>query len=563
MTSKMIKFFKDLAQSRVKGEKDTEPSSVVWQFLGGNNKNRIGANCGLASFFDADAKDGVDQKQTHLLFDMGSMPGDGNIPEDKVLSDCDTVIPDTTSCFYHREDSNHIPENPVSAIFLTHSHIDHIGAIPYMILMGYKLPKIYATPFTAKRLYQSLENQRISKDLWPEVTEIAPGQTVTEGKMKVTSFSVSHSTPQSVGFYIETPEGNILQPGDFKLDQTLKWGPGFNVDQFKNIVKNGVDLLLLDSTGADKNTKPVTEKHVRKTLSEMFNKYSSKRFVIASMGGFEETLASVAQVTADNERQLWVAGWSHEQALKALQETGLSLADYIGRPVEVKKVAAGKTARDLAEQKPKDTVVLVTGAQGKSTAVLTHAANDRSRLLKLDKSKDIILFCAPSIPGPDKASRERLIGSLRKQGFKVFTNQDMVLYAHGHGRLPEILEMAKLSEAKTVVPVHGSAKLRDDNAKALVKSGFEIMDAVNGQKVTLSKKKPVLSHEKENTPRLIGFKTRTGRHWQDRDYMAIFSPQSDDIAHQEELKAKSKKMPSVFSIHPRKTVKKPTSNKPK
>ncbi len=122
--------------------------------------------------------------------------------------------------------------------------------------MGYESPRIYATPFTAKRLYQALENQRISKDLWPEVTEVAPVQEITEGKVKVTPFSVSHSTPQSVGFYIETPEGNVLQPGDFKLDQTLSWGPGFNESQFKNIVKNGVDLWLLDSTGADKDTEP-------------------------------------------------------------------------------------------------------------------------------------------------------------------------------------------------------------------------------------------------------------------------------------------------------------------
>jgi len=61
MTSKMMKFFEDFAQSRVKGEEDAKPSSVTWQFLGGNNKNRIGANCGLASFFDADAKDGAER----------------------------------------------------------------------------------------------------------------------------------------------------------------------------------------------------------------------------------------------------------------------------------------------------------------------------------------------------------------------------------------------------------------------------------------------------------------------------------------------------------------------
>src|SRR5690606_4854167 len=122
--------------------------------------------------------------------------------------------------------------------------------------------------------------------------------------------------PQSVGFFIETPEGNILTPGDFKMDQSVIWGPAFNEEQFKRIIDGkNIDLMLLDSTGADRDIVPTTEEDVRESLRGLMEEHPNKRFVIAVMSGFEENVASVAKVAAEYDRTVWVAGWSHEQSL--------------------------------------------------------------------------------------------------------------------------------------------------------------------------------------------------------------------------------------------------------
>jgi len=542
--------FKKIAQSFKKKvpQVSKEPKGLYWQFLGGNNTKRIGANCGLLTF--TEENDQGKKQTTRLLFDCGSLMGDTGSPEDPSLVNCDTVIPDLTECF-EKKDSTHKPSKKVDAIFLTHSHTDHIEALPLMVLIGYELPAIYATPFTAKRLYQAFSNQNIDPELWPAVTEIAPGQNINYAGVKVTPFSVSHSTPQSVGFYIETAEGNIVQPGDFKLDQTLSWGPGFNREQFDRIVKNGVDLLLLDSTGSDKNIKPITEAHVRKTLSKLMKENDNKRFVIACMGGFEESIASIAKVASKFDRNVWGAGWSHEQALSALKQTGLSLSDYIGQDVNIRTLSGNKAVNDLKAAKPGSTVVLVTGAQGKQNAVLTRAADHKSSILDLKKSRDIILFCSPSIPGMEKAIRDRLITSLKKQGFTVYTNMDLPLYSHGHGRMPELLEFSEIAKPKKIIPVHGCQKLRDANTKALNDKGFKTLDALNGDVIKITKRSVKKALDLKEKQRLIGFKTRSGYHWKDRDYFVVFAPQAEKISNAEKEKSKGKRQPQVFIQHPR------------
>ncbi len=512
------------------GESDDNKSrqgrSLHWHILGGNNKHRIGANCGLCVYEETNP---MGEKETRrILFDIGLLSGDPRKPEDPSLVECDTVIPDLARFLKKKDNPLHKPEEPLDAIFLTHGHADHLGAIPYLILMGYELPPIYATPYTVKRLEQELANANLDPSEWPQISAIAPGKTIQEGPVKVTAFWVSHSTPQSVGFFIETPEGNILNPGDFKLDQTLVWGPSFSEDQFRRVVNKPVDLLLLDSTGADRDMAPTTEEDMRETLRELMEKYPNKRFVIAVMSGFEENLASVAKVTAEYGRDLWVAGYSHEQALSALKETGMPLRDGIGEDIQVRVLDKGKSARDLAESKPGKSVVVVTGAQGKPSAAMTRATYGQHPSLQLDPKKDVILFCAPSIPGQE-AGREKMLGTLRKNGFTVITRKEANLYPHAHARLPEIIEMAKMAGAKTILPIHGDEDLRRACAEAMGKMGQRVLPAENGDviRVTKGESFSIQPSTKEN-PHFVGFKTLQGSHWTDRHYIVFETKNKKD-----------------------------------
>jgi ribonuclease J len=498
-------------------DKEKANRSLQWHILGGNNQHHIGANCGLCVYQETDSLGRKSQRA--LLFDAGVLQGNPKYPEHAALAECDTVIPDPEKFLRKKADAAHIPDIALDAIFLTHNHSDHIAAIPFWILMGYELPRIYATPYTAKRLEQELSNMGLPPSEWPDIYTIAAGKPVQEGAVKVTAFWVSHSTPQSVGFFIETPKGNILNTGDFKLDKSVVWGPAFSEEQFRRVVSKPVDLLLLDSTGADRDMPPITEGDVRETLRETIEKYPKKRFVIAVMSGFEENLASVAVVAAEYNRTLWVSGWSHEQSLSALQQTGMSLSDHVGQKVDTRVLMAGKPAKTLASSSPDQSIVVMTGASGKPNAALTRAADGKLNTLTLDPATDVILFCAPSIPGQE-ASRERLLATLRHKGFTVLTRKEAPLYSHAHARLPELIEMVKMTNPAHVLPIHGDARLREHCAVAMEKMGIKTVRADNGDCLQVSKKavRSVSPASKGNPP-FVGFKTLQGTTWSDRHYM--------------------------------------------
>lgn len=535
----------DAAPGTVGGLKGT----LTWHIMGGNNIHRIGANCGIAEY------DNGNGHTVRLGFDIGALFGDPRRPEDPALADCDYVIPDVTAYLRKQGEAPVAGDGKLDGLFLTHAHVDHIGALGYLLMMGYALPPVYATPFTAKRLEQELANHNIPRASWPPITVIAPGQPVQSGDMCVTAFSVSHSTPQSVGFYIDTPAGSLLTPGDFKLDPTVTWGPGFSVEQFKRVVKNGVDVLLLDSTGADRGGKPVQEADLRDTLHKIIKKMPDKRLVITTMSGFEENLASCARVAAETGKAFYVAGASHEQSLRALAETGLSLRDHVGTNLDLRILGQGKPARELAATPPGKAMAVVTGALGKTFAELTRASEGKSQKLKLDPKTDIILFCAPSIPGQE-GGRLRLINQLRQQGFTVLTHHEInELYPRAHAGIDEMRAFTHLAAPKTVVPIHGSQKLRQLARNTAQVDGFDARNADNGQSIVLRKgQAPEIvsrrAHDIDGA-RLIGIKAKTGNNWKSRDYFAVFAPQSNRIAAAEQARANGSSTPKMHILHKR------------
>lgn len=532
------------------GRQEDNGRSLHWHLLGGNNKHRIGANSGLCVYEETDSMG--DKHTKRLLFDAGVLMGDRRFPEYPELADCDNVIPDYSRFLKKRTDEA-APAEQIDAIFLTHNHVDHLGALPFLALMGYELPKVYATPYTAKRLEQEFTNAGIEPEEWPEIISIAPGKPVREGAVSVSAFWVSHSTPQAVGFFIETPEGNIVNPGDFKLDPTVVWGPAFNEEQYKKLVTKPVDLLLLDSTGADRDITPTTEEDVRETLRELMDKHPGKRFIIAVMSGFEENVASVAKVASEYDRTLWVSGWSHEQSLAALRETGMALSDHVGKELEVRSLGTPKSARDLAALKPGKSVVIVTGAAGTPGSTLPRAADGTHPALKLDKKNDIIVFCAPSIPGQE-SSRERMLSVLRTKGFQVLTRQDAELYSQAHARLPELIELAKMTKPKLVMPIHGDEHLRCANAEAMQKLGLKTLEADNGDVIRVTKEGcHSVNPATKGKPAFVGFKTLQGSAWNDRNYMMINAPQErkKDAPPEPANSNLKHKRPKIFNVNPK------------
>ena len=524
-------------------------SALQWHILGGNNQYSVGANAGLCTY-DYEDENGKACRKA-LLFDVGIlMNANKRKAEDPVLEGLDTVMPDFARFLYKTDDPKHKPEIPIDSIFLTHNHVDHSGALPLLVLMGYKLPKVYATPYTARRLEQELSNAGLDPAEWPEIYTIAPGKPVQEGPVNVTAFWVSHSTPQSVGFFIDSPEGTILHTGDFKMDGSVLWGPAFSEEQFRRVVSKPVDLLLLDSTGADQDKDAVTEEDVRDSLHELIAKNPGKRLVVAVTSGYEETLASIAKVAAEENRILWVAGDAHEQRLAALRDTGMTLADHIGAKVDLRILSGDKAPRALAALPPDKSIVVVTGSQGHDNSVLASAASGNSYSLKLDPANDIIVFCATSLSG-QVGQREKLLWSLRGKGFKVLTSKEMPLYSHAHARLPELIEMVKLADPKHTLPVHGSKTLRDACADALEKMARKALRADNGDVINVSRRSVKSADPAtKGAPPLVGLKTlQSAKDWKDRYYLEVRTQQKNSAPATTPANSNKKRRPRIFNIN--------------
>lgn len=515
-------------------------ATLHYHVVGGNNRYGMGMNCGVFVYES-------DQQKFVGVIDMGLMPSNPRSPEAPGLVDAERVMPDYFRLFRNRHDEKHQPDLPADAVFLTHAHPDHASGIPAAILAGCIINKVYATPYNAIRLQQELSNEGIPPEEWPKIFKIAPGAPLREGDVEVSAFWVSHSTPHSVGYHVKTPEGNILHTGDFKLDDSVTWGPAFNEGAYRSMVKDKpVDLLVMDSTGADRDVNPVTENDVREALRDIMQIYPDKRFVVAVMSGFEETFASVAQVTAENGRQFWATGWNHEQVVDALNKTGLTLGQAIGTNVNVNFLGTDAQARNFAAVPADKSVIVVTGAQGQPSAALPSAVDGKNKLLQLDPKTDIILMCAPTMPGHE-ASRARLMANLAARGFKVLTRNDAELYSHAHARLPEILSMAALTGAKTVLPAHGDAELRASCDIALTAAGQTTVNAANGQVIRVTKNGSyVVNPDQEPSYQLIGMKTYSGREWWDRTYIYQRAASNENMPTPKPVTKDDRHRPSIF-----------------
>jgi len=531
--------------------KKTPPKKVkdvLYSFLSGLNKKKIGGNTSLLTL---EYEGGTTFR---CMVDPGDIFGDNRNLEHPGVADCDTIIADMMEYFAHERDGKvRKSKKPLDMIILSHSHRDHIGAVSKLILMGCKMPPIYATPYTKQRLYQHLNNENIAPEDWPSVTEIAPGGHIKRDGVEIGFFSVSHSTPQSLGLAFKTVEGTIVHTCDWKADKSLIWGPGFNEKQFKRVAGEDISLLLMDSTGADSAKKPVTEKDFRDTLRTLFAKHKDKRFIIASHPGFEENMASIAKVLAEHGKTMFVDSWSHEQVFSALDQTGLGLSDHVGKKVDVRSLTSTKNQRDMKAMNSKNVAVLVAGVMGQKNASLNRAVMDRSKTLKLDPKTDIILMCGPNMPGQDKVNKFILMAEMKRKGFQLYGHPDYKLYPHAHARQCEIKYMASFAAAKTVIPVHGSADLRQANKSLLERQEQKVLMVENGQTVRLKGGKTSIAKDLTVTPEYIGFETRSGSHWTDRDYIvkktANYKPK--DKNSNDNDKAPSKRRPRLFDGHKR------------
>ena len=317
-------------------------------------------------------------------------------PEDDLVG-VDYVIPN----YQHLKDN----QSKIRAVFITHGHEDHIGAIPFLV-KSIKVPIIYAPKLAAALIKQKLEDNKIKEKI--KIVEYDENSTIQSGDFNVSFFRVTHSIPDSFGICIDTTEGRIVTTGDFKIDLTPV-GPDIELHKMARIGEEGVDLLLADSTNAEKDGWTPSEKNVLTSINEIFDK-AMGRLIISTFSSNISRIQQIVNCTLKHKRKICIIGRSMINTVDCARRFG-----YIKIPD-----SCIVDTSDLRSIKDRDLVILCTGSQGEPMAALSRIANGTLKEIRIVPG-DTVVFSSSPIPG-NGHSISKVVNQLTRCGADVITN---------------------------------------------------------------------------------------------------------------------------------------------
>ena len=346
-------------------------------------------------------------------------------------------------------------QDKIKALFITHGHEDHIGAIPYLV-QSLEIPAIYA-PNQAKELIDlKLQDRNIRYDNLFAYDD----KTVVEFKhFQVEFFRTTHSIPDSHGILVKTPDGNIVTTGDFKFDFT-PIGPMADLHKMAHIGEDGVDVLISDSTNALNEGISLSEAKVDNALNDIFDKHTTQRMIIATFASNIYRLKHIIETCYNHGRKICIFGRSMENNIKISIEGGyIEHPDIIIDPEEANNL------------KPQEVTILCTGSQGEPLAALSRIANGTHKQIKL-RPDDVVVFSSSPIPG-NAMSIGHTINKLYLQGVEVYTTQSLSeIHTSGHANTEELKLMIRLIKPKYLMPFHGDYRMLKSHANLGIECGI-------------------------------------------------------------------------------------------
>ena len=367
-------------------------------------------------------------------------------PEGEQLG-IDYIIPDVT--FLKKN------ENKIKALFITHGHEDHIGAIPFL-LQTVNIPYIYAPNQAVGLIRKKLEDRNIQyKNLiiYNEKTK------VKFKNIEVEFFRTTHSIPDSHGFCITTPNGRIVTTGDFKFDLT-PIGPMANLHKMAEIGKRGVTLLLSDSTNALNEGMSKSESKVDDALYEILKKEKG-RVIIATFASNIYRLKHIVDNCKKTGRKITTFGRSMENNIEISIQGGY-----------IKNKEIFISAEEANKLPPSKVCLLCTGSQGEPLAALSRIADGSHKYITLRPDSDVVVFSSSAIPG-NALSISRKINKLYLKGVKVYTNTSLSdVHTSGHAYEEELKLMIRLINPTYIMPFHGEYRMLKKHADIAIDCGI-------------------------------------------------------------------------------------------
>ena len=383
----------------------------------------------------------------------------------------DYIIPD----FTHLKNN----KNKIRALIITHGHEDHIGGIPFLI-QHINLPVIYAPRLAAALIKNRLEEYRMLERV--NIVEYDENSKYPIGDFDISFFRVTHSIPDSFGVVIDTSEGRIVSTGDFKVDLT-PIGPDIELTKIADLGKEGVNLLLSDSTNAENEGYTPSEKNVFDSINEIFNE-AKDRIVVSTFSSNISRIQQICESAVAHNRKICIVGRSMEKAVEIARGFG-----YIKIPD-----SSIIPATDIKLYKRNEILILCTGSQGEPNAALSRIANGEHKDVHIMPG-DTVVFSSSAIPG-NGIMIAHIVNLLTRAGADCITNSILAdIHSSGHPSKQELRLVLKLFKPKYFMPMHGEYRMLRLHAELAESLGMNpnncfVLD--NGDTLTLAKHK--ISH---------------------------------------------------------------------
>ncbi|MEF9991957.1 MAG: ribonuclease J [Romboutsia sp.] len=383
----------------------------------------------------------VEYKDEIIVIDAGL-----SFPEEDMLG-VDIVIPDVTYLVKNKD--------RIKGIFITHGHEDHIGALPY-ILKKVNVP-VYATRLTVGLIQVKLKEHRLGS---VKLHEVTPKQVIKLNNMSVEYIKNNHSIPDACSIAIHTEQGIIYHTGDFKIDLTPIDGEVMDIHRICELSKEGVLLMLADSTNVERPGSTMSEKTVGVGLDDLFRKAENSRIIVATFASNIHRLQQIINTAKKFNRKVAVSGRSMVNVVGVARELGyLDVDDNMLIDLN-----------DLSKYEDGQIVLITTGSQGEPMSALARMSSSDHKKVEIRRG-DVIIISAHPIPGNEK-SISKVVNSLCEKGAEVLYSDVADIHVSGHACQEELKLMHRLVRPKFFMPAHGEYRMLKRHAELAEELGM-------------------------------------------------------------------------------------------